>query len=80
MHISFTEQGGATFTITDADGVKVQETLPWIEVLRVGNELTAKAKFFLRNTIKLGDVSVIGRATVSDPPPKAGSDGEAAGS
>ena len=74
MRITFTESGGATFIIyehQDSSGKELaREEVSWIEVLRIGNLLRDRASAILERSIKLGNVSVVGRATVSDPPPK----------
>jgi hypothetical protein len=78
MRIEFRQDGGANFIIYEhnEDGTDNREKplasdmMPWIEVLRVGNEMVNRAKAMLANQMQLGNVSVVGRATVSDPPPK----------
>ena len=75
MRITFTEDGGATFILFDQQGNEIaRETIPWIEVLKTGAGLTQRAEYFLKrgtgNNIQMGNVSVTGRATVTDGPPK----------
>jgi len=77
MRIEFTKDGGAKFTIFEhnEDGSDNHEkplasdVMPWTEVLRVGVELTNRAKALINN-INLGNIKAHGTATVTDPPAK----------
>lgn len=70
MKIDFTEDGGATFSIELPDGTVAKESIDWMHVMELGDELVKRSKWFLAN-IK---ITAHGTATVTDNPPKPDSD------